>query len=497
MKEAQFKDISVPPIQTEPFSSRHNHLMIAFHYGLALLYSLGGIVVLEGISQLFPGDEPPIILLALCVTATAWQGGFGPGFVATLLVALGSWGLLIPPEGFAAPHPTQVMRLILIVASGTAVSYLAGRLHRTMELLQQSEMRVRSVLDTAALGIMECDGAGTIILANRQLLKMLSYPLSELLGKSIRDLTPPEDRPVSDALYKSLHEGSKPIGDYVTRYLRFDGSSLSVHVTVAPVRDVEGRFLGSIGTIEDITARKRYEEDLARSNRDLEQFASVVSHDLQEPLRMVEAFGGLLKDRHAEKLDGEAREYLNFITSGTNRMSTLIRGLLDYSRVDRGAFAPSDTDMNALVTEVLSNLRVAVESAQATVKTDSLPVIHGNQTQLMQLFQNLIENAMKYRKPAVLPVIAISAKRQADFWRFSVKDNGLGIDPRHHDRIFELFQRLHTAEEYAGIGMGLAVCKKIVERHGGRIWVDSTPGNGATFMFTLPGSPERNDTHPG
>lgn len=489
MNEA-FKDISVPPIPSEASLTRFNKVSFFFRYGIAILYSLVGIVILEIISTYFPDDEPPIILLALAVTATAWQGGFGPGFLSTILVALGSWGLLIPPAGFALPHPTQIMRLLLIVASGSAVSWLAERLHRALELLKRSELRVRVVLDTAGLGIVELDRDDHIILANKHILKLLGYSLPELLGKSIRDLTVPEERCVGDDINKKLREGSLTIGDYETRYIQHSGLPVFVHVTVAPVRDIEGRFLGSIGTIENISGRKKAEEDLARSNRDLEQFANIVSHDLQEPLRMVEAFGGLLVERHAEKLNGQAREYLSFITDGANRMSTLIKGLLEYSRVNRGALVASETNMNEIVDGVLSNLRVAVDAAHAALHVGPLPVVLGNPTQLMQLFQNLVENALKYRQPGVPPEISIAAERQDNHWRFKVKDNGLGIDPKHHVRIFELFQRLHTEEEYSGIGMGLAICKKIVERHGGRIWVESTPGNGATFLFTLPAVPE-------
>lgn len=486
MNDRGFKDISVPPIRSDAGSSKSLILSHAIHYGLAILYSAGGLVVLELIGAFFPGNEPPIILLALCVTAAAWQFGFGPGFLATLLVALGSWGFLIPPEGFATPHPTQIMRLVLIVASGTTVSYLAGRLHRTMELLRRSEMRVRVVLDTAALGIVECCKEDSIILANRHILKLLCYPLAELLGKSIRSLTHPDDRPHFDVIHAKLHDGTLAIGDYETRYLRYDGAPLPVHVTVAPIRDMEGQFLGSICTIEDISERKRTEENLARSNRDLEQFAGVVSHDLQEPLRMIEAFGELLRDRHSDKLGGEAREYLAFITTGAKRMSALIKGLLEYSRVNRGEFTLADADTNEIVGGVLSNLRVAIDAAHAAVHVSDLPIVKGNATQLLQLFQNLIENAMKYRKPDVIPEIFIRAERQDGLWLFSVKDNGIGVDPIHHARIFDLFQRLHTEEEYSGIGMGLAVCKKIVERHGGRIWINSSPGNGSTFLFTLP-----------
>jgi PAS domain S-box-containing protein len=489
----QFKDISVTPLRSEPASFQFRHYSIPLRYGLAVFYSLSGLAVLLLVQMHFSENEPPLILLALCVTLTAWQGGFGPGFVSTLLVTAGSWGLIIPPEGFAMPHPTQVVRLFLIVASGSAVSWLAERLHRALDLLQNSERRLRVVLDNAALGIIEFDRDDHIILANRHALKLLSYPLNNLLGKSLRDVTLPADHPLADDIARKLHDGSLAIADYKARYVRFCGTPLSVHSTVAPIRDRNGQFLGSIGTIEDIsdrikneTERERLLDNLARSNRDLEQFANIVSHDLQEPLRMVEAFGDLLKQRHAEKLDDEGREYLDFITAGASRMSMLIKGLLAFSRLDRESLVKTPTNLNDILRDVLGNLRMAIESSRTRIKAASMPEVSGSPTQLLQLFQNLIENAIKYRKPDVAPEITIVVEKRDGFWLFSVTDNGLGIDAAHHTRIFELFQRLQTEDDISGSGIGLAVCKKIVERHGGGICVESTPGRGSTFLFTLP-----------
>jgi PAS domain S-box-containing protein len=480
------KDISVPPTPSESARFRYNKAAPYFRYGLAVVYSGIGIAILQLIHSVFPGEEPPIILLALAVTLTAWQGGAGPAYFATILVVLGIWGYFLPPEGFAIPHPTQILRLLLIVASGTAVGWLAGRHHRALDMLQRSERRVRIVIDTAWLGIVEFDKDDHVILANTYIRNLLGFPMDELLGKSIGDLATAEDRPLVDEATKKLHDGRLAIGDYETRYVHRNGSPIWVHVTVAPILCGDGKFLGSIGTIENITKRKQAEEALARSNHDLEQFANIVSHDLREPLRMVEAFGSLLAQRHAEKLDGKAREYLAYITGGAKRMATLINGLLEYSRVDRGAYIASDTNTHDVVNGVLSNLRVAIDTAHAAIHVGPMPVVSGNPTQLLQLFQNLVENAIKYRKADVTPEISIGAERQDDRWLFKVTDNGLGIDPKHHERIFELFQRLHAEEEYSGVGIGLAVSKKIVERHGGRIWVESTPGMGSTFVFTLP-----------
>ncbi|MFO7535869.1 MAG: ATP-binding protein [Kiritimatiellia bacterium] len=480
------KDISVPPTTPTSTPARFNRVAPFFRYGLAVVYSGIGIVILQLIHKVFPVYEPPVILLALAVILTAWQGGAGPGYFATILVALGIWGFFVPPEGFVIPHPTQTLRLLLIVASGTAVSWLAGRHHRALDLLQRSERRVRIVIDTAWLGIVEFDKDDHVTLANTYMLKLLGFPMAELLGKSIGDLAAAEGRSLVDEATKKLHDGHLPVADYETRFARHNGLPIWVHVTVAPILCEDGKFIGSIGTVENISKRKQAEEALARSNRDLEQFANIVSHDLREPLRMVEAFGGLLEQRHGEKLDGQAREYLDFITGGAKRMARLINGLLAYSRVGRGAFIASDTNTQEVVIGVLNNLRVAIDAAHATIHVGPMPVVSGNPTQLVQLFQNLVENALKYRKAEATPEISITAEKQDGHWLFKVADNGLGIDPKHHARIFELFQRLHAEEEYSGIGVGLAVCKKIVERHGGQIWVESTPGIGSSFAFILP-----------
>jgi signal transduction histidine kinase len=241
------------------------------------------------------------------------------------------------------------------------------------------------------------------------------------------------------------------------------------------------------GRVEERTAAlARLTEELQRSNTDLEQFAYAVSHDLQEPLRMVHSYMQLIERRLRGQLDAEAVEYINFAVEGADRMNALIHGLLDYSRVTRHGGEPRPTDMNQVVTAALDDLRLAVADAGAEMQVESLPTVHGDAEQLIRLMENLIGNALKYRTEGRPPVIAISAFGRDGEWRFAVKDNGIGIDSRHFDRIFGVFQRLHSRAQYAGTGIGLALCKRIVERHGGRIWVESTPGDGSTFFFTLP-----------
>ena len=236
---------------------------------------------------------------------------------------------------------------------------------------------------------------------------------------------------------------------------------------------------------EEDLARKV--EELARSNHDLEQFAYVASHDLQEPLRMVAAYTQLLAERYRGKLDDNADKYIGYAVEGALRMQTLILDLLAFSRVGRAETDLKNGECNAAINIALANLRSAIEESGAVVAHDQLPAVAVDPTQLVQLFQNLIGNAIKFRSRES-PVIRVSAEKQDAIWLFAVADNGIGILPQYKDKIFVIFQRLHTREEYSGNGVGLAICKKIVEHRGGKIWVESEPGCGATFHFTLPAS---------
>jgi light-regulated signal transduction histidine kinase (bacteriophytochrome) len=226
-------------------------------------------------------------------------------------------------------------------------------------------------------------------------------------------------------------------------------------------------------------------EKLARSNEELERFAYVASHDLQEPLRMVASFTQLLSKKYSGKLDETADRYINFAVDGAKRMQQLITDLLAYSRVNSKDLVPRPVECEAVVRGTLQNLRAAIDESGAVVECDPLPDLIADQVQLGQLFQNLIGNAIKFRGQAP-PRVHIAAEDHGADWQFSVRDNGIGIDPKHADRVFQIFQRLHTREQYPGTGIGLAVCKKVVERHGGRLWVESQPGTGSNFLFTLP-----------
>jgi PAS domain S-box-containing protein len=226
-------------------------------------------------------------------------------------------------------------------------------------------------------------------------------------------------------------------------------------------------------------------QQLSRSNSELEQFAYVASHDLQEPLRMIASYTQLILRRYGDRFDGDAREFMDFIVDGATRMKQLIEDLLAYSRVGTHGKAFRPTDSGAAVQKALANLRAAIENSNGTVTCDPLPTINADEFQLVQLFQNLIGNALKF-KGAETPRVHISVNEQADTWTFGVKDNGIGIDGEYFDRIFMVFQRLHSRTDYPGTGIGLAICKKVVDRHGGRLWIESGVGSGSTFWFTVP-----------
>ena len=229
-------------------------------------------------------------------------------------------------------------------------------------------------------------------------------------------------------------------------------------------------------------------EELSRSNEELEQFAYVSSHDLQEPLRMITSYLQLLQKKYQGNLDDKADKYIHFAVDGASRMQNLINDLLGYSRVTRGAREPKTTNCEFILNQALSNLKLMLRDNKVTISHDPLPYVMADPTQLIQVFQNLILNGIKFHGEEA-PKIHVSADKKASEWVFSVQDNGIGIDPKYSERIFEIFKRLHRKTEYPGTGIGLAICKKIVERHGGRIGVEFELGKGSTFYFTLPINP--------
>jgi PAS domain S-box-containing protein len=360
------------------------------------------------------------------------------------------------------------------------------------ERLRESEARFRQTFELAASGIAHVVD-GRFVKVNKALCEILGYGERELLGKTVKDVSHPDDRNVTDAGRARIRAGEIESARYQKRYLRGDtGAVVWCDIAITLVRDVFGVPQYEVAIFDDITAQKNAEaalraahEELKRSNSELEQFAYVASHDLQEPLRMVASYTQLLQRRYDARLDGDAREFMAYIVDGATRMKQLIEDLLAYSRVGTKGKDFRPVACETALRRALANLRAAIEESGAAVSYDALPTVDADEVQLAQLLQNLIGNALKFRSSSV-PRIHLGIQELDTEWQFEVRDNGIGIEPQYYERIFMVFQRLHNKGEYPGTGIGLAICKKVVERHGGRIWVTSSPGQGSSFHFTLP-----------
>jgi PAS domain S-box-containing protein len=358
---------------------------------------------------------------------------------------------------------------------------------RAEEAVRRAAVYNRGLLEASLDPLVTISPAGKLTDVNRAAEVATGRGRDELIGADFSEFfTDPEKARLG--YLQVFRDGS--VQDYELGLRRRDGYVRPVLYNASVYRDESGSVAGVFAAARDITERKRAEEELelkarelARSNSDLEQFAYVASHDLQEPLRMVANFTQLLADRYKDQVGEEGAEFIAYAVDGATRMQRLIEDLLTFSRVGTRGKSFEAADCNEVLGRAVANLRVAIEESGAFVGHDELPTVRADASQLTQLFQNLLGNAIKFRSGA--PRILASAEKRGSEWVFSIRDNGIGIDPKFRERIFVIFQRLHGRGEYPGTGIGLAVCKKIVERHGGRIWVESEPGKGSTFFFTL------------
>jgi PAS domain S-box-containing protein len=357
---------------------------------------------------------------------------------------------------------------------------------------------LRTLMDNLPDAIYFKDDQSRFICTNKANLEKIGVAgLEEVIGKTDSDFFTEEHARQAYEDERRIMATGFPIVDLEEKETWPDGHETWVSTTKMPLRDEQGQIVGTFGISKDITQKKLAEEELknktaelARSNSELEQFAYVASHDLQEPLRMVASYTQLLARRYKSKLDADAEEFIGYAVEGVTRMQALINDLLAYSRVGTRPLQFEPTELKGALDRALANLKLAMEDSQAVVTSDDLSVVEGDITQLGQLFQNLVGNAIKFRSEEA-PRIHISARKESRYWVIGVRDNGIGIDPSYFQRIFVIFQRLHGKSEYPGTGIGLAICKKIVERHGGRIWVESEPGKGTAFYFTIPCLKER------
>ena len=430
-----------------------------------------------------------------------------------------SFSCFFAPEDIVKQRPSEILRLsaesgrheeqsIRVRKDGsrfaahttvTAVrdsnGHLLGfsKISRDLTERWESEARYRGLLEAAPDAMVVVDAFGDIVLLNAQAEKQFGYSRRELVGQKVTTLiaegfaerlSADAARSAQDKLDQHIGMGIELVGT------RKDGTAFPIEMMLSPVESAVGVLVTA--AIRDITARKRADafleqkvEELRRSNEELGQFAYIASHDLQEPLRMVASYTELLSRRYKGKLGADADEFIAFAVDGANRMQTLIQDLLAYSRVGSTGDGLKATSSQHALEQALTNLDVAITQSGAAVTHDPLPMVIADGVQLVQLFQNLIGNGIKYQGAGVPRVHVSASGNSRGQWLFAVTDNGIGIEPQYFQRIFGMFQRLHKREEFAGTGIGLAISKKIIERHGGRISVESQPGEGSTFRFAL------------
>jgi PAS domain S-box-containing protein len=367
--------------------------------------------------------------------------------------------------------------------------------YEIQESLARANARNALILDSATDGLLGVDELGRVAMVNAACQRLLGFVAKDIIGRNAEDFLHPsradgtpfaqDDAPISAVLASGMARSA--VSALVWRR---DGVALPVELGVAPMV-WQDSVVGAIVSFHDISEALRYRAELERSNNELEQFAYMASHDLQEPLRTVSSYLTLLRRRYTDVVDDAGREFIGMAVDGANRMSTMIRDLLDYSRVGRLGGELLPTSLNAAMDSALSNLQMTIDDVGATiVYQDDLPMVLADKAQVVSLLQNLIGNAIKYRDKERKPEVKVSAEMLGDDqWRIAISDNGIGIEAAYFERIFVPFQRLHTRDHFEGNGIGLAICRKIVERHGGVLSVESTAGQGSTFSFTMTEAP--------
>jgi len=435
-----------------------------------------------------------------------------------------NFSCFFPPEDIEQGRPEEILRLttadgrheeqgmrvrkdgsrFLASLTFTALYDQAGNLRGFSEFShdrsesKESAAKYRALLEAAPDAMVVVSQAGEIVLVNAQVENQFGYRRDELVGQKVMNIIPEgfAERLIADATRSTAEALAQHIGAGIELSgRRKDGTEFPIEIMLSPLESAEGILVTA--AIRNISARKKSEQELAVANRvleesnlELKQFAYIASHDLQTPLRSITGFVQLLQQEYEGKLDEQAQEWILRTVGAVARMQTLIRDLLSYSRVDARSGPFTQIPFLDIVNDALILLESSIHDSGGQVACDKLPIVMGDRSQLVQLMQNLIGNGLTYRsdKP---PHIHISAKRNGKDWIFSVRDNGIGIDPKHYERIFEIFKRLHNQKDRPGTGIGLAVCRRVVNRHGGKIWVESKLGHGSTFQFTIPEGTEQ------
>ena len=382
-------------------------------------------------------------------------------------------------------HGTEGKTLILSIIEDIDMQ------KRNEQALMESEEKFRAVYESSPMGIVITSDPGRIHDVNEAFVGMLGYSEAVLHGKNLLDFTHPADLVSAKHQLERIYSGETNHFSLEKRFVRKDGTDFWAKEVMSPLFQV-GDAVYTVAIIENIEARKRAEaalelknHELTNTNQELEHFAYVASHDLQEPLRTITSFIQILERRYRDRFDEEAMQFMGFIVDGAKRMQTLIHDLLEYSRINRFNTGFEKVDLNEVFITVNHALKDKIETHGALIMAEHLPEVYGNRIQLTQVFQNLIDNAIKFKSKKRTPEVTVSVVEHPDTWELIFRDNGIGISQEYYQRIFVIFQRLHTVEEYSGTGIGLAICRKIIERHGGEVWVDSKPGKGSTFHFTL------------
>ena len=481
--------------------------LVGYATGVTSLYGLPEVTqmavptasgfILLGIALItFRPDTGPLRLLSSDGPGGALVRRVLPAGVAGIIVL----AILRLAGQDAGLYGTQVGAWLLVSAVIALLIPLVWRVAGSLERSDAERAALardrEAILNSAGNGIFHVDREGRTTFINPAAAQMLGWAEEELVGQRMHVMThhtradgtpyPIDDCPIYAAFKDGqIHHRSDEV------FWRRDGTSFEVEYTSAPVRE-NGRVAGASVVFSDISVRCAAERELAdkraeleRSNEELKQFAYIASHDLNEPLRTIAGFAQLLERRYEDQVDDRGRDYIRRMVGGVDRMQTLIGDLLRFSRAGHVDAPPEPVDTAVVAAEVLEDLRERIAERQAEVSIDGLPEIVAHRNQLQQLFQNLIANALKFTNGGT-PRVEVSAQREDGAWRFSVADNGIGIDPEQRDRIFGAFARLHSRDEYGGTGIGLAICKKIVERHGGEIHVEDGIDGGSRFTFTVP-----------
>jgi PAS domain S-box-containing protein len=419
------------------------------------------------------------------------SGLVGPETVHSTVDLLGASACLDKRIGLE-----KLTELLLAVVDGllgeSGPTHDLGRPQDVVEGEFVTEARLAAIVTTSEDAIIGKTLDGTVTDWNAGAEHLYGYTAAEMEGKNISVLVPKDTTEELPAILERVRRGER-IAHRETRRIRKDGTSVDVSLAISPILDLSGNVVGASTVARDISSRRaaeaviaRQSEDLRRSNDELRQFAYVASHDLSEPLRTISGYVELLARRYRGQIDDDADRFIQHTVDGCNRMRQLIDDLLAYAQAGRAEESTAEVDCTNVVDVVVAGMSAGLVEMDGLVEHDDLPTVYGDRSQLLQLFQNLIANGIKFARPGVAPRIRIEARPEDDDWIFSVTDNGIGIEPEYRDRIFVMFQRLHARNVYPGTGIGLAICMRIVLAHRGRIWVEDHSELGSRFCFSLP-----------